>query len=150
MGIVGEYIPHGFNDGSHRFLGQLVGLHVGDGICIDEIVRMTGPEKSQEIDAAFAFRTFKPGKVWVADMRAVSVFALMPGTGIVDIDIVRDLQGGRYHPIFFTMEIVFAFDKDVVEHAARDVDAILPQLLQQQGLGHAALVVLIQDKGDKL
>ena len=48
------------------------------------------------------------------------------------------------------MERVFVFRQDMMELPSRDIDAILPQLLQQQRLGDLRLMVLVQNVGDQI
>jgi len=114
------------------------------------IIRMTGAQQLQKVDTAFAFRTFKIGKQLISDMRAVTIFALMPGPRVIHIDIARNLEAGFKNPVLFPVETVFPFDQEITELTGGNIDADFSQLLKQQRLRDMTLTVLVEDKPDQL
>jgi len=45
LGVIGKYHPFVFDDGCKRLLGQLIGLHIANGIHIDGKIRIPGAHK---------------------------------------------------------------------------------------------------------
>ena len=82
-------------------------------------------------------------------LRAVAVAPLVAGSGVVDMDIARDLEPCTQDLILLRVEALLALSEDVVHLPSRDVDPDLPQLLHNQRLGHVCVVVLVENKADQ-
>jgi hypothetical protein len=48
-------------------------------------------QQLKKVNPAFTVRAFKPGKLFIADVGAISVLTVMPGTSIINVDILRYL-----------------------------------------------------------
>ena len=104
----------------------------------------------QEVQPAFAVGALEVGEQVVADRGAIAVLAVMTGPGVVGADVRRRGQPRRQHLVLLLVKGSLVFGQDAVELARRDVDAVLPQLLQQQRLGDLGLMILVQDVGDQV
>ena len=70
----------------------------------------------------------------------------VPRPRVVDADVRRPLQTGLQHLVLLVVKDLLVPGEDVVELAGGDVDAQPTQLRQQQPLGHALAVMLVQHK----
>ena len=86
-------MPFGMNlqQVKYRF-GKAVVIHIFQGILIDHIVHLPCAKEFKKIDSAFAVRTLKPGKEFIANMGTVAIFSIMACPGIVHVNIIRDFQ----------------------------------------------------------
>ena len=71
----------------------------------------------------------KPGKEVVANVGAVAIFALMPGAGVIHIDVAGHLQGHGKDVVFFRMKAIFILDEEVVDLPGGYLNAQFVQLL---------------------
>jgi hypothetical protein len=85
----------------------------------------------QEVQPALAVTALEGGEQVVANRHALAILALMARPGVIGADVRRLGQPRRQHLGLFLMESVFPFRQDVVELARRDVDAVLPELLEE-------------------
>lgn len=63
-------------------------------------------------------------------MGAVSIFTLMPGAGIIYMDIIRNFKSGAKNFIFFSMEDILVLIDNSIDLPGRDVNAELKELLK--------------------
>ena len=123
--------------------------HIGQRLRM-EVVTALGLEQFQEIHPAFGPGAGQPGKPFIAHVRAVAVFPLMARPGIVGLHVVRDRQTHGLDLGFFLMKALVAFRQQAAELPRRNLDAPLPDLGQQNGLGHMGMVMLVQQVGHPL
>jgi hypothetical protein len=71
--------------------------HVGQGLGVDHIVAVAGPQHLEEVQPALRGRRDERGEVVVAELGADAVLVLVTGTGIVDADPARRGQPGPQH-----------------------------------------------------
>ena len=69
----------------------------------------------------------------------------MAAAGIIDIEIAAVADPCREQFIFFCMEKRIVFSEDVADFPTGDIDAPFCQLLQDQWLGDALMVMLVED-----
>ena len=136
--------------GQHRAVTgrQAPRRHVRQGFGID-LIAAFALEQFQEIDPALVVGAGEPGKILITNIGTVAVTALMPGAGIIGLDIRGGGQPRRLERGFFLMESLMAFGQQVIELTGGDLKAPVVELGQQQRLGHVSLVVLIQYVADQ-
>ena len=78
--------------------GQTLLQAIGQGVRVAGRGDVAGVEQLQEVDAARAGDTGKPGEPVAADLREVAVAALVAGTGVIHRDVTLDRQPGG-HPL---------------------------------------------------
>jgi hypothetical protein len=74
--------------------GQGVLSHIAVSRLVEHVIGMASAQQVEEIQPAFRCAGSEPGEPVIADLRAKSVLADMPRTGIVDRHIRRCLQPG--------------------------------------------------------
>ncbi len=79
------------------------------------IIAVPVSQQFQEIYSTFAVGTFKPGKPFIANMGAVTVFTLVPCTRIVNIDMGGILQTRSQYALFFLMIQILIFRYNVAQ-----------------------------------
>jgi hypothetical protein len=68
----------------------------------------------------------------------------MTRPGIVGAEVGRHGQTRSTHLVLLLVEVLQVLRQNTMQLSCRDVDTVLPQLLQQQRLRDVRLVVLIQ------
>ena len=107
------------DDGS----GERAVAHVGQGLFIDDVIVMSGPQHFEEVEAALRARGRKIGEMGVADLGAEAVLALVPRPGVVDRDPSRVGQAGSQHGAGLLYEALLAGDQQTNELSLGDEDA---------------------------
>jgi len=108
---------------------------------VDAIVRISSTQETQKIDPAFALRALKPGEEFVPNMRAVAVFPLMPRSRIIRVYVGGHFQPGTQDIFLLLVKTLLVFHENAVDLPRRNINSPLPDLLQDERLGHAAMVV---------
>ena len=85
----------------------------------------------------------------VAYVGAIAVLALVSRPGVVHVHVARHFQPSAQDLVLLGVKTIVPFGDDAVDLSCRDVDPQLPQLLQNQRLGHVCVMVLIEDKADQ-
>ena len=75
---------------------------------------------------------------------------LVPGPGVVHLDVGRDRQGRRQEFGLLLVKGVLPLGQDAAELAGGDVDAQLVQLFPEQRLGDVLVVILVEDETDQV
>jgi hypothetical protein len=104
----------------------------------------------QEIQPALAVGALEVGKQVVADDRAKAVVTLVSGPGIIGTDVGRHHQCHGQQLRLFLMKDLLILGQNTAQLASGDVDAEVPQFLQEQGLRDVIVVILVQNIGDQL
>jgi hypothetical protein len=127
---------------------QLLPFPVGQGGLVDRVVALRPLQDLQKVQPAFAVGALEVGKQVVADHGAKTVLALVTRAGVVRADERRLGQPHRQHLGLLLVKGVFILGQDAVQLARRNVDVVLPQLLQQQRLGDPGLMILVDNVDD--
>ena len=98
----------------------------------------------QEIHPAFGVGREERGEQVVADVQRVPALAAVAGGGVVGLQIVRDLAGGRQQTVFLLVERFVPFGQQAIDLPGRDVDPQFQQLLVQQRLRDVVVKMLVQ------
>src|SRR3982750_1606120 len=70
-------------------VGQLLRLHISQGLFIDPVVLMARSQKSQKVDTALRLGAAKPGKQLITNVGGVSILAAMARTRVIYGEIAR-------------------------------------------------------------
>jgi hypothetical protein len=134
----------------HQGRSELLALPVGPGDLVDRVGALAAVHGLQEVQPALAVAALEGREQVVAQGGAIAVVAEVPRPGVVRTDVRRFRQGGGQQLVLFPVKAVFVRGEEAVQLAGRDVDAVLPQLRQQQRLRDLRLVVLVEDVGDQV
>ena len=124
--------------------------HVGQGLGIDHVVAVAGPQHLQEVQPALRAGGGKRGEVIVAELGAEAVLVLVAGAGVVDADPACRRQAGPQHIARLVEEAVLAFRQQPDNLPLGDHDADRPKLRHQTRHGDLALMVLKQHQAAQL
>jgi hypothetical protein len=122
-------------------LRQLVPGHVLQRPGVEHVIGAPGAQQFQKVDPALTLRALEPGEQLIADEGAVAVLAVVPRPGVVHLNMIRHLQSRLQQPILLGVEVLVLLREQMVQLTRRYLDAQVVQVLQQQGLGHALVVV---------
>ena len=134
---------------THQPRRQFLSFPVAQSDHVDGIVQLGALEDLQKVLPALAAGACEVGKQLVAQRRGITILALMACPSVVGADVRRNRQGCRQQLGLLLVKMLFVFGQDAVELARRNIDAVFPQLLQQQRLRDHRLVILVQDVGDQ-
>ena len=107
--------------------GQVPLGHVGQGLGMDDIIAMAGPQDFEKISAAFGIGGRKPGKVIIADLSAISIGRFVPGSRIIDRDPPGGFQAGSQNSVFLRKKIILAIIQDTNDLPLGDLDSDIVQ-----------------------
>ena len=129
--------------GDHR-PGQGALAPVGQGLGIDHVVRMPGPQQRKEVQPALAGRGTEPGEMVIADLRADAIHRPVPRPGVIDRDPARVPQPGPQHLLALVEERLLVPDQQAHDLPLGDGDPNRLQLRHQPRHGGLPLMVLGQ------
>jgi hypothetical protein len=92
---------------------------------------MPCPQQTQKVLSAFTVRAFEPGKVVIANMGGVAIFALMPSARVVHRHHAGGFQSRPQNPLLLFEKRLMAFGEQDVDLTGRNIDTPFAQLLQQ-------------------
>ncbi len=78
-------------------------------------------------------------------MGAVAVLSIVSAAGVIDMDRVAVVDACGQQLILFCMKAIFFFGEDATDLSTGDIDPPFGQLLADQGLGDALMVILVED-----
>jgi hypothetical protein len=142
VGMVGQ----GFDDRASQ--GALA--HVGQGLGVDDVVAVAGPQHFQEVQPAFRGGGREGGEVIVAELGAIAVLVPVASAGIVHTDPRCRFQPGPQHGAGLLNEGAGVRVQQTDDLALGDHDADRPQLGYQARHGDLALMVLQQNEAAQL
>ena len=116
--------------------------HVGQGLGVDHVIAVAGPQQLEEVQPALRSGGGKRGEMVVAELGAEHVAVLVAGAGVVNADPARRRQPGPQHIARLVEEGALALVQQPDDLAFRDRDADGPELRHQPRYGDLALVVL--------
>ena len=122
--------------------GKRALAHIGEGVVIDDVIVMAGPQQAEEIEPVLAARGAKPGEIRVADLGAIPIDRLVARPGVVHRDVGRVGKGGPQHVAGLVAKIVLAGDQQAHHLALGDHDADAAQ--QRQDARHRGLSLVIE------
>src|ERR687894_2228390 len=70
-------------------VGQLLRLHISQGLCIDPVVLMACSQELQKVNPALRLRAPKPGKKLIANVGGVAILTAMARPRVIDGEIAR-------------------------------------------------------------
>ena len=82
-------------------------------------------------------------------MGAITILAVVAAAGIIDMEIAAAVDPCSEQFILFRMEWLLVFSEDVTDLSTGDSDSPFCQLLQDQRLRDALMVVLVEDITDQ-
>ena len=96
-----------------NILLEFLPTHIGDGIFIDDIIRMASTQYLKKIDTTFAIATGKECEQIIADTCAKTVFTFVPLAGVIDLSVRRYSKSGLEEVILLTVKIAVVFCQNV-------------------------------------
>src|SRR6266852_2071473 len=100
----------------------------GQGNVLDRVVALPALQYLQKVDPVLAGGAIEVSEPVIADNGAKAVAPLVPGTGIIRLDVGRHGQRRRQQLRLLLVENFFVFRQDAVELACRNVDVEIVQL----------------------
>src|SRR5213080_3417988 len=110
-------------------VGQLLRLHISQGLFIDPVVLMARSQKSQKVDTALRLGAAKPGKQLITNVGGVSILAAMARTRVIYGEIARAGISRRQQPVLLRVERSVLACQQRIDLPGRNVNAPLAQLL---------------------
>src|SRR5271168_476461 len=107
------------DDGS----GERAAAHIGQGLFVDDVIVMSGPQQFEEVEAALRARGRKIGEMSVADLGAEAILAFVTRPGVVGRDPRRVGQAGPQYGARFLYEALLAGDQQTNDLSLGDQDA---------------------------
>ena len=115
-----------------------------NGLFAPRVTLLGQTQQLQEVQPRFRIGRVEGGKQFIADVRADGVVAAVPRGRVVAVQIAADLPRHRQQRILLGVECFLPVEQDRTDLPRRNVDAQLPQLLQQPSLRDVVLMDLVE------